>query len=81
MKKKSPMLEAYGITEEEAKEVEKVVEELAMKLGRRDKVIKELKRRFRDGKLLYAIGYAEYCAGYGHAMEKYNIQVSEDRNS
>ena len=81
MKKKSPMLEAYGLTEEEAKEVEKATEEIILKFKRRDRIIKELKKKFKGNKLLYAVGFSEYWAGHAHAMAKVSIQVSGDKNS
>ena len=81
MKKKSPMLEVYGLTEKEAKEVEKATEEIILKFKRRNRIIKELKKKFKGNKLLYAVGFAEYWAGHAHAMAKVSIHVSEDKNS
>jgi len=75
MKGKSPMLKAYGITEEEAREVEEVTQEIILKFKTRDRIIKELKKRFKGNKLLYAVGFVEYHAGYGHAIQKINTRV------
>ena len=61
---KSPILEAYGITHEEAKEVEKIVAELAKALKTRSGTIRELKRLLKGNKLLYAIGYLEFAVGF-----------------
>ena len=76
-----PILEAYGITLEEARKVDKIVEELIIKHKDRVKVIKELKRRLKGNKLLYAIGYAEYYAGYKRGQEDLLRQIAKGDTS
>jgi len=60
----SPVLEAYGVTPEEAEEVQKIVAELAKASKTRSKTIRELKRQLKGNKLLYAIGYLEFAVGF-----------------
>jgi len=81
MKGESPILKAYGITLEEARKVDKIVEELIIKHKNRVKVIKELKRRLKGNKLLYAIGYSEYCAGYEHGQKDLLRQIAKGDTS
>ena len=77
MKEENPLLRAYGVTLEETREIEDTVEELIKKHKKRPKVIKELKKRFKGNKLLYAIGYAEYFAGYEHGQEELLRQIAK----
>jgi len=62
------ILEAYGVTEEEADEIEQVVEEVIKTYSLKSEVIKELKRRFKGNHLLYAIGLLEFNVGCAHGM-------------
>ena len=66
---KSPVLEAYGITPEEAEEVQKIVAELAKASKTRSETIRELKRLLKGNKLLYAIGYLEFTVGFHEGVD------------
>ena len=66
----SPIRKAYGLTANEAKEVEEVIQEAIKKTKDRAETIRYLRKTLRGKKLLFAIGMLEFHYGYAMALEE-----------
>ena len=63
------ILKAYGVTEKEADEVERIVEELTYTSKPRSEMIRELRERLEGNKLIFAIGLLEFALGFRAGIE------------